>query len=247
MCHGHPRHHPCSHTSVNWHYCPAAIIDLDTGIETPCSHLSYAAAQPSNTDCALQNCHYKAMGGSWSCCQCQQTSNKLGWCTNIIWKASDDPVDVPRAAYRQEPCAHGCCERCSRSTATCATSPGMTFPELRKGTASRKFGFHPAPRSSHRRGSAFSLLGGFPPVSEEEMELEAAGSEASGYGSSTAPTKSQCSRTSSSSTSASSVESSHYEELDRGVVGVAAGQRKHRSSGSSGKGHVGKKHKTRAC
>ncbi|CRK13534.1 hypothetical protein BN1723_010079 [Verticillium longisporum] len=50
----------------------------------------------------------------------------------------------------------------------------MTFPELRKGTASRKFGFHPAPRSSHRRGSAFSLLGGFPPVSEEEMELEAA-------------------------------------------------------------------------
>ncbi|EGY16049.1 uncharacterized protein VDAG_07213 [Verticillium dahliae VdLs.17] len=115
MCHGHPRHHPCSHTSVNWHYCPAAIIDLDTGIETPCSHLSYAAAQPSNTDCALQNCHYKAMGGSWSCCQCQQTSNKLGWCTNIIWKASDDPVDVPRAAYRQEPCAHGCCERCSRS------------------------------------------------------------------------------------------------------------------------------------
>ncbi|EEY22953.1 conserved hypothetical protein [Verticillium alfalfae VaMs.102] len=121
------------------------------------------------------------------------------------------------------------------------------IPRIAQGDGEPQVRLHPAPRSSHRRGSAFSLLGGFPPVSEEETELEAAGSEASGYGSSTAPTKSQCSRTSSSSTSASSVASSHYEELDRGLVGVAAGQRKHRSSGSSGKGHVGKKHKTRAC
>ncbi|KAK1529924.1 hypothetical protein CPAR01_12236 [Colletotrichum paranaense] len=55
MCHGHPRLHPCSHTSINWHYCPSALIDLETGVETPCSHLSYATAQPSNADCPLIN------------------------------------------------------------------------------------------------------------------------------------------------------------------------------------------------
>ncbi|KAM0323915.1 hypothetical protein ACHAQA_008496 [Verticillium albo-atrum] len=115
----------------------------------------------------------------------------------------------------------------------------MTFPELRKGTASRKFGIHPAPRPSHRRGSAFSILSGFPPVTEEEL---GAGSEESA---SQVTAKSLYSVA--SSTSASSLVSSHY-ALDRGFGGMpASSQRKHKSSGSPPKGHGAKKHKVQAC
>jgi hypothetical protein len=42
----------------------------------------------------------------------------------------------------------------------------MSFAELRKGSASRKFGYNSAARS-HRRGAAFSLIGGFPAMGEE--------------------------------------------------------------------------------
>ena len=81
MCHGHPQTHPCSHTSVAWDYCPAAHLDLDTGYESPCADMSFAAAQPTAGGCPLQNCQFKDMGGSWQCCACGRGPNTRGWCT----------------------------------------------------------------------------------------------------------------------------------------------------------------------
>ncbi|KZL84441.1 hypothetical protein CI238_03580 [Colletotrichum incanum] len=182
MCHGHPRWHPCSHTSINWHYCPSALIDLETGVETPCTHLSYATAQPSNADCPLLNCQFKAMGGTWTCCQCGQGPNDQGWCTTPMPNQGQGAISTEEA----KTCDHGCCANCARyrksftvqllplgsaangasSAPTRVTTPNMTFSELRKGTASRKFGYSSATQS-YRRGSALSTIIGRFPVDEE--------------------------------------------------------------------------------
>lgn len=62
-------------------------------------------------------------------------------------------------------------------------TPDMTFPEMRKGSASRKFGYSSATKS-HRRGSAFSLIGGFPAtVSEEDSTPSPSTSKSSSGGS----------------------------------------------------------------
>ncbi|OLN96723.1 hypothetical protein CCHL11_02277 [Colletotrichum chlorophyti] len=165
MCHGHPRWHPCSHTSINWHYCPSALIDLETGVETPCTHLSYAIAQPSNSDCPLLNCQFKAMGGTWTCCQCGQGPNTYGWCTMTMPKPSQH-LDG-HVTEELETCDHGCCAECERYLSARKTMPDLTFSDLRKGTASRKFGYSSAVRS-HRRGPALSDLSGFAPAGEED-------------------------------------------------------------------------------
>ncbi|EFQ25814.1 hypothetical protein CGRA01v4_14212 [Colletotrichum graminicola] len=167
MCHGHPRWHPCSHTSINWHYCPSALIDLETGVETPCTHLSYAIGQPSNADCPLLNCQFKALGGIWTCCQCGQGPNDQGWCTRLLPDQDTDGM----ATGATETCDHGCCAECARYFPTQETNPEMKFGELCKGTASRKFGYSSAARS-HRRGSALSKINGFL-HSDEKVETTA--------------------------------------------------------------------------
>ncbi|KAF4954437.1 hypothetical protein FGADI_5214 [Fusarium gaditjirri] len=149
MCHGHPRHHPCAHTSINWHYCPSALIDLETGYETPCSKISFAAAQPTTSDCPLQNCQFKSKGGSWTCCSCQQGPNTQGWCTMPMSRMTMNPESFS-------------VESVETTSSSRDASPEMTFSEIRKGSASRKFGYSSATKS-HRRGSAFSL-----PASGEE-------------------------------------------------------------------------------
>ncbi|KAH7178720.1 hypothetical protein DER46DRAFT_570339 [Fusarium sp. MPI-SDFR-AT-0072] len=155
MCHGHPRHHPCAHTSINWHYCPSALIDLETGYETPCSNISFAAAQPTTSDCPLQNCQFKSKGGSWTCCSCQQGPNTQGWCTMPMSRMTMNPESFSVESV-ETTCDHGCCSKCVQYGSGRDASPEMTFSEIRKGSASRKFGYSSATKS-HRRGSAFSL------------------------------------------------------------------------------------------
>ncbi|KAF4975053.1 hypothetical protein FZEAL_8122 [Fusarium zealandicum] len=181
MCHGHPRHHPCAHTSINWHYCPSALIDLETGYETPCSNISFAAAQPTTTDCPLQNCQFKNKGGSWTCCSCQQGPNTQGWCTMPLsrFEMNRDSFSVEAV---ETTCDHGCCSQCIRYGSSRDATPDMTFSEMRRGSASRKFGYGSASKS-HRRGSAFSLTGGFPSVSEEESSSSPSTSKSSSGGS----------------------------------------------------------------
>ncbi|KAH7211613.1 hypothetical protein DER44DRAFT_742191 [Fusarium oxysporum] len=155
MCHGHPRHHPCAHTSINWHYCPSALIDLETGYETPCSNTSFAAAQPTTSDCPLQNCQFKSKGGSWTCCSCQQGPNTQGWCTMPMSRMAMNPESFSVESV-ETTCDHGCCSKCVQYGSGRDASSEMTFSEIRKGSASRKFGYSSATKS-HRRGSAFSL------------------------------------------------------------------------------------------
>ncbi|KAF7553828.1 hypothetical protein G7Z17_g3344 [Cylindrodendrum hubeiense] len=164
MCHGHPRHHPCAHTSINWHYCPSALIDLETGYETPCQHTTFAPAQSISSDCPLQNCQFKDKGGTW-------TRADGAWLPG----PSGDSM------------------------------PDMKFSEIRRGSASQKFGYG-SPAKSHRRGSAFSLVGGLPPVTGEES-----------------------SSSSSPSTSKSGSTSSEYSlELDHSVSKTKSSKKRHK-------------------
>ncbi|KAJ0165300.1 hypothetical protein CTA2_11704 [Colletotrichum tanaceti] len=221
MCHGHPRTHPCSHMSINWHYCPAATIDLETGVETACSNLTYATAQPSKTECPLLNCMFMALGGSWTCCQCNQGPNDKGWCTMSVPNQQDDGGV---AADETRTCDHGCCADCTRYIPTRAATPDMTFGELRKGTASRKFGYGSASRS-HRRGSALSKINGFPPVDEE---VETTSPSASG-----ASSRSSVSHKSSISSNSASCRSSA--SAGRGSAHREGSKRHKSSSGKSTK------------
>lgn len=112
MCHGHPRRHPCSHMSTHWHYCPSALIDLDTRIETPCQNQSFAKTQPSSQDCPLTHCNFTNLGGSWTCCMCGQGPNTLGWCTMPVYRPAGS-TDLTQVDMQPETCDHGCCERCT--------------------------------------------------------------------------------------------------------------------------------------
>lgn len=125
MCHGHPRHHPCAHTSINWHYCPSALIDLETGYETPCRNTTFAPAQPISTDCPLQNCQFKDKGGSWTCCSCKQGPNTRGWCTMPMSRVQRNPESMAFEEM-ESTCDHGCCTQCIRAGESTATS----FPPM---------------------------------------------------------------------------------------------------------------------
>ncbi|KAI1407684.1 hypothetical protein F5Y13DRAFT_195173 [Hypoxylon sp. FL1857] len=155
MCHGHPHYHPCSHTSVKWLYCPEAIFDLDTGYETPCSNPIYSTPQPTNVDCPLQNCNFKALMGSWNCCICGKGPNTQGWCTALSRRMDWNPL-TGKVEDMEVPCGHGCCSSCSPSSTSRGASPEISFADVRKGKSSRKA--HTTARgSAHRRGTAYDF------------------------------------------------------------------------------------------
>jgi hypothetical protein len=130
MCHGHPHYHKCQHTSVKWLYCPEAIFDLDTGYETPCSNPIYSTPQLSHSDCPLQNCHFKALRGSWTCCKCGHSTNTLGWCSGkrtdltSIGDGYWNPIDLEPRGWQT--CGHGCCNMCSRNSELPSTMTHVT-------------------------------------------------------------------------------------------------------------------------
>ncbi|KAK6951524.1 hypothetical protein Daesc_006045 [Daldinia eschscholtzii] len=174
MCHGHPHYHPCSHTSVKWLYCPEAMFDLDTGYETPCSNPIYSTPQPTNVDCPLQNCNFKALMGSWNCCVCGKGPNTQGWCTSLGRRTDWNPL-TRKVEEMEMPCGHGCCSSCSPSCTVTSrgASPEISFAEVRKGKSSRKA--HNTGRGSvHKRGTAYDLShnsGSCPTVPEENEPI----------------------------------------------------------------------------
>lgn len=111
MCVGHPKRHPCQHTSVTYNHCVAAHFDRHTRLTTPCHNTTYAAPIDSESKCSNQLCFFEELGGSWICCQCNNGPNVVGWCT----------FDRPRTeinALTGQPeqlttCDHCCCWNCT--------------------------------------------------------------------------------------------------------------------------------------
>ncbi|KAI1336346.1 hypothetical protein F5Y15DRAFT_204011 [Xylariaceae sp. FL0016] len=162
MCHGHPHIHACKHTSVKWLYCPEAVFDLNTGYETPCANPIYSAPQPSNVDCPLQNCNYKALKGSWTCCMCGSGPNTQGWCTVLRPGVDWNPL-TKRMESMNLACGHGCCSKCARTSSSQSASPELSFSEIRKGKSGRKS--HSSGKSSgHHKHSTT-----YPVVEEDEL------------------------------------------------------------------------------
>lgn len=123
MCHGHPHYHECQHTSVKWLYCPDAKFDLETGYETPCANPIYSAPQPSTLACPLQNCHYKTMRGTWTCCQCGHDANTQGWCDGQTYDPRGHWLPVGCPPSDSQTCGHGCCSKCIGNGATPTPCP----------------------------------------------------------------------------------------------------------------------------
>ncbi|KLP07507.1 Uncharacterized protein Y057_12946 [Fusarium fujikuroi] len=138
---------------------PAAVPGLVLGLKGAVGE--WTLGQPTTSDCPLQNCEFKSKGGSWTCCSCQQGPNTQGWCTMPMSRMTMNPESFSVESV-ETTCDHGCCSKCVQYGSSRDASPEMTFSEIRKGSASRKFGYSSATKS-HRRGSAFSL-----PASGEE-------------------------------------------------------------------------------
>lgn len=111
MCVGHPKRHPCQHTSVTYNHCVAAHFDRATRTTTPCHNTTYAAPVDSDSKCTNQLCYFEELGGSWTCCKCSNGPNFVGWCT------FDRPRTEMNAITQQMEqvtrCDHCCCWNCT--------------------------------------------------------------------------------------------------------------------------------------
>ncbi|KAK4645736.1 hypothetical protein QC761_204180 [Podospora bellae-mahoneyi] len=137
MCHGHPHIHGCGHQSMTWHYCPSALIDLETGYETACSNVTFAAPQPSNAACVLINCDYRSGGTGWTCCNCGGR-NTSGWCKNMSPNPKWEKNTITNEWEWIETCDHGCCRNCAKD------------PSSNYGEPSRKDGKRSKDSRKHR-------------------------------------------------------------------------------------------------
>ncbi|AEO60998.1 hypothetical protein MYCTH_2120909 [Thermothelomyces thermophilus ATCC 42464] len=149
MCHGHPRHHSCSHQS--------------TGYQTPYPNVSFAVSQPLIASCPLANCDFRsAGGGEWTCCKCGGR-NTSGWCSNMSRKPEWEKNPVTNEWEWIERCDHGCCRSCGKA------GPANTSELDESG--------HPTGRlPSHRPGAPNSRSGFTPPAAEAVIQTSLPGS-----------------------------------------------------------------------
>ena len=194
MCHGHPHCHSCGHQSVTWHYCPSALIDLETGYETPCPNITFAGSQASTASCPLANCDYSsAGGGGWTCCQCGGR-NTSGWCTNLSPAPKWERNSVTNEWEWIERCDHGCCRSCIKDRKFDCASEGVprSHPPLglllvnladtaaaseNPAESSRKGGGKKGKESRKHRQTASSVAGGNP-VASYSIMLDYSGTDA---------------------------------------------------------------------
>ncbi|PSR76870.1 hypothetical protein BD289DRAFT_378407 [Coniella lustricola] len=111
MCVGHPKRHPCQHTSVSYNHCVSARFDRTTGLTTPCTNTTYAAPIDTESKCTNQLCYFQELGRMWICCKCRNGPNGVGWCSY------DRPrVEVNAITGQAEQltaCDHCCCWNCT--------------------------------------------------------------------------------------------------------------------------------------
>lgn len=111
MCVGHPKRHPCQHTSVNYNHCVAAHFDRHTRLTTPCHNTTYAAPVDSDSKCTNQLCYFEELGGSWICCQCNNGPNNVGWC--IFHRPRVELNAITGQPEQLTTCDHCCCWNCT--------------------------------------------------------------------------------------------------------------------------------------
>lgn len=144
MCHGHPKYHPCAHTSVSWYYCASAYFDMTTGAVSPCGNPIMNDSQSTKSACPLQYCSFAAKGKRWLCCQCNQGPNTQGWCTQRL-TAQQVGIDPYAAGELQMTCDHGCCKKCTslgKSTLCCVAATFLLTSQTRfRCTCGRECGF----------------------------------------------------------------------------------------------------------
>ncbi|KAG5980776.1 hypothetical protein E4U55_003672 [Claviceps digitariae] len=116
MCIGHPRSHPCGHSSVLWSYCRSSTINTTTGESTHCGKITFGPyVRELKSNCPLAECKFKAKGGKWICCNCHRGPNRLGWCTQPVVRlrrklGGHDDGEMEEADCT---CDHGCCDKCT--------------------------------------------------------------------------------------------------------------------------------------
>lgn len=129
MCVGHPKTHPCQHTSVTFNHCVAAQFNPETGRATACDDTTYAAVVETNSKCPNQLCFFEELGRVWTCCQCGNGPNVVGWC------AHDRPrIEVNAITGGEEvrtECEHCCCGNCTAYCEFCLLLSGWCL----RGTA----------------------------------------------------------------------------------------------------------------
>ncbi|KAH9884275.1 hypothetical protein F4778DRAFT_800235 [Xylariomycetidae sp. FL2044] len=227
MCHGHPHHHPCQHTSVKWLYCPEAVFDLETGYETPCSNPIYSTPQPTNVDCPLSNCHFSALRGSWTCCKCGSGPNTQGWCNALSQQVVYNPM-TRNNELMELSCGHGCCSKCNRTPASGSASPEISFSDMRKGKVGRKS--HGTSRSStHKRNPTYDYGGKYSTTTTTTMTTEGSG-------------KNTATSTSASSSAPSGTHSSRGSRKSGYDASYETGSKKTKSTSSKIKSHKSRHH-----
>lgn len=111
MCVGHPKRHPCQHTSVSYNHCVAAHFDRSTRLTTPCHNTTYAAPIDTDSKCSNQLCFFEELGGSWVCCKCNNGPNVLGWC--VFDRPRTEINAITGQAEQLTACDHCCCWNCT--------------------------------------------------------------------------------------------------------------------------------------
>lgn len=111
MCVGHPKRHPCQHTSVTYNHCVAARFDRDARLTTPCHNTTYAAPVDTGSKCTNQLCFFEELGGSWVCCRCDNGPNAVGWC--VFSRPRTEVNAITGQAEHLTACDHCCCWNCS--------------------------------------------------------------------------------------------------------------------------------------
>lgn len=140
MCSGHPRYHPCRHTSLVWSRCPKAICStFDQSSSSTkeygtynnhCNDWDLKEVKFVDWSCPLRHCRYQDKGGHWYCCECGSGPNTAGWCRATKFeKMKKSKGDRDSKSYGENieegeymevvgGCGHGCCENCIGVTLT---------------------------------------------------------------------------------------------------------------------------------
>lgn len=128
MCVGHPKRHPCQHTSVTYNHCVAAHFDGATRVTTPCHNTTYAAPIDTESKCTNQLCFFQELGGSWICCKCGNGPNYVGWCT--FDRPRTEVNAITQQVEQLTRCDHCCCWNCTPYCESTTNPAVITQPDV---------------------------------------------------------------------------------------------------------------------